>query len=428
MKQAKVAAALSAKQVKNFGKFILGKPLSFPSLSSTTLDKDDLDLARQWLVSRSRWQEKETVARYEAEFASWNGSKYAFAFMSGRVALSACIYALGLQPGDEVILPGYTCVAVPNAFHFAGIKTVYCDIELDTYGLEANLIESKITSKTRAILLHHLFGLVCRDYELILDVANRYNLKVIEDCAHSTGAKYKDRKIGNFGHVAFYSSEQSKIFNTIQGGIAITNDQKLGLKLEEYYNQAPCPDENWIGKQLHNIIMNFYQFKHPQRWLLGDVLNLYHQDKRLISTTYEEEQGIRPNYYGRKMPAPIAALGINQLQKIDYYNECRRQTAKIWNHWCDVNSYKKPLIIDDSIPVYLRYPVMVEPEKKRNISWAIQDLNIVIGVWFVSNVHPSSQEIQGCPNANKAVAQCINFPSLLFEHKESIRRKIKKHL
>ena len=82
-------------------------------------------------------------------FAKWNGSKYAFAFMGGRVALSSCIYALDLQPGDEVILPGYTCVVVPNAFQFADIKTKFCDIELDTYGLDASLIEEKIGSPNK---------------------------------------------------------------------------------------------------------------------------------------------------------------------------------------------------------------------------------------------------------------------------------------
>lgn len=70
-------------------------------------------------------------------------------------------------------------------------------------------------------MLHHLYGLVCRDYELILQIAKEYDLWVIEDCAHATGAEYKGRKVGNYGHVAFYSSEQSKVFTTIQGGMAV---------------------------------------------------------------------------------------------------------------------------------------------------------------------------------------------------------------
>jgi perosamine synthetase len=183
-----------------------------PSLGSMTLDQDDVDIASAWLHNRERWGEGEIVSRYEFEFGCWNGSKHAFAFMSGREALSACIHALGLQAGDEVILPGYTCIVVPNAFHYAGVKTVYSDIELETYGLDVAQLEAKITVKTRAILVRHLYGLVCRDYEAILDLARCHGLKVIEDCAHSTGAEYKRLKVGNRGDVAFYSSEQSKVF------------------------------------------------------------------------------------------------------------------------------------------------------------------------------------------------------------------------
>jgi dTDP-4-amino-4,6-dideoxygalactose transaminase len=112
------------------------------------------------------------------------------------------------------------------------------------------------------------------------------------------------------------------------------------------------------------------------------------------------------------MPAPIAAIGINQLGKVDHYNEHRRQTAKRWDAWCEVSGYKKPLVIDQSIPVYLRYPVLVEPEKKQNLSWAFKELGIKPGVWFVSNIHPARRTVIGCPNADLAVKQCVNFPTL----------------
>ncbi|NEO79674.1 aminotransferase class I/II-fold pyridoxal phosphate-dependent enzyme [Moorena sp. SIO4G3] len=404
--------SIGKNQARNLHKFLTGQPLTSPSFGSMTLDWDDVELAKNLLSNPSLWEDEKVVSQYETEFASWNGSKYAFAFMGGRVALSACIYGLNLQPGDEVILPAYTCVVVPNSFHFAGIKTVYCDIELDTYGLDVNKVESQINSKTRAILLHHLYGLVCRDYQAILDLAKRYGLRVIEDCTHATGAEYKGQKLGNLGDTAFYSSEQSKVFNTIQGGIATTNDPELAKRIEEYYKQAAYPDLDWIDKQLHNIILNFYQFKHPQRWWLGDIFNLLYGYKRLISTTSEEEKGICPKHYGCKMTAPIAAIGLNQLKKIDYYNNCRRETAKHWDIWCEEHGYRKPVVIEDSIPVYLRYPVLVEPEKKQNRFWAYKELGVSLGVWFVSNIHPS-QNVEGFVNADKAVSGCINFPCLI---------------
>ena len=400
-------------QTKNIIKFATGLPLTTPSLGSMTLDEDDVDLAKEWLKNSKEWYNQEVVTKYEHKFAQWNGSKYAFAFMSGREALSACIYALGLKAEDEVILPGYTCVVVPNAFHFEGIKTVYADIELETYGLDINSVKSKITSKTCAILIQHLYGLVCRDYEALLDFARERGLRIIEDCAHSTGAEYKGVKVGNRGDVGFYSSEQSKVFNTIQGGMAVTNNKDIEQRLKEYYDKAPYPDEVWIDRQLHTLFFNYYTFKHPRRWILGDIAELRFGRKWIVSTTKEEEQGIKPSYYGRKMAAPIAVLGLNQLKKIDYYNEQRRKNARQWDKWCEDNGYNKPFVLDYSIPVFLRYPVLVEKEKKRDTRWALKDLNVQLGVWFVSNIHPVSRKIDGCINADKAVAQCVNLPTLL---------------
>jgi perosamine synthetase len=400
-------------QAKNIGKRLLGYPLTTPPLGSVTLDHDDLLIAKSQLRNRECWFNPNTVKEYENSFAKWNGSKYAFAFMGGRVALSACIHALELKPGDEVILPGYTCVVVPNAFQFAGIKTVYSDIELDTYGLDASLIEGKITPKTKAVLLHHLYGIVCRDYDRIVNIAKLHNLYVIEDCAASTGAVFQNRKVGNLGDLAIYSSEQSKVFTTVQGGMAVTNNDLLAERFREFYDQAGYPDGELIDKQLHSVIINYYSYKDPQRWWKGQLLHALYKDKIIISTTKEEEQGIRPIYYGKKMPSAIAAIGLNQLKKIDSYNEQRRQTAKKWDKWCENNRYRKPLIIPNSTPVYLRYPVMVEPEKKKDTSWAYRELGITLGVWFVSNIHPTSRRVDWCPNADRAVKRCVNFPGLI---------------
>jgi dTDP-4-amino-4,6-dideoxygalactose transaminase len=400
-------------QAINLVKLCLGYPLVMTSLGSVTIDLDDVTIAKRQLKEKEKWFDHNITKEYEENFAQWNGSKYVFAFMGGRVALSACIYALNLKLGDEVILPGYTCVVVPNAFHFAGVKTIYSDIELDTYGLDASFIEEKITSNTKAILLHHLYGLVCRDYEKIIEIGQKHGLYVIEDCAQSTGAVFKNQKVGNLGAVAIYSTEQSKIFTTIQGGMATTNDDLLAERLKEYYEQASYPDAELIDKQLNMVIINYYFYKDSHRWWKGDLIRLLYKDKIIISTTKEEEHGIKPAYYGSKMPSPIAAIGLNQLKKIDNYNQKRRQTAKRWDGWCDDNGYKKPVVLPNSIPVYLRYPVMVEPEKKKDTLWAYKKLGVSLGVWFVSNIHPVDWLVEGCPNADQAVKQCINFPGLV---------------
>jgi perosamine synthetase len=391
---------------------LCGYPFLTPSFGSMTLDEDDLDVAGRWITNREGWYDDTVTRQYAIKFAEWNSSKYAYAFMGGRVALSAAIYALDLRPGDEIIVPGYTCIVVDNALLYDNLKPIYSDIELDTYGLDSSVIEDKITGKTRAILLQHLYGLVCRDYIEIMNLAQRHNLKVIEDCAHSTGAEYYGKKVGNLGDVAFYSNEQSKVFNTIQGGLVVTNNDAYGKRLKEFFDRAPYPDKEIIVKQLRSVGLNYYKYKHPQRWWIGELMELIYGDDHFETTSKEEAEGVKPAHYGCKMPSPVAALGICQLAKIDTYNEKRRTVAKQWEKWCRDNGYQNPLVVEGSVPVYLRYPVLVEPEKKRNHTWALKELGVDVGVWFTSNLHPSTKAVVGCPNADIAISRCINFPCL----------------
>jgi perosamine synthetase len=413
MMLARSLAAVGRHQLENVRRLTRREPLMAASLNSMTLDMDDVRLARTWLQHRQHWYRRDEVEQYEAAFAAWNGSMVACSFMSGRVALSAIIDALRLSPGDEVILPGYTCVVVPNAFQYAGVNVVYSDIELDSYGLDASLLESKITSRTTAIVIQHLYGLICRDYEQILDLAHRRHLYVIEDCAHSTGAELNATKVGNWGHAAFYSSQNSKVFNTVQGGIAVTNDIWIGERLRAFQERAALPSQKMVEDQLYTLIYNYYTDKHPQHWWAGDIARFRYRDRLVSHTTRDEKLGIRPVNYGCRMPAVVAALGLNQLAKIDRYNDRRRETARRWDEWCDRRGYQRPLVVEGSRPVYLRYPVMVEPERKKDTSWARRELAVYAGVWFASHLHPVGRSIENCPKATDAVRRCINFPSLL---------------
>jgi dTDP-4-amino-4,6-dideoxygalactose transaminase len=399
-------------QFDNLRKLSRGQLLSYVPLSGLTLDRDDVDLAYQGLASPESWQSPELAVRYERAFADWNGSSHAFSFMAGRVALSACLDALGLLPGDEVIVPGYTCVVVPNAIKYAGLSPVYADIELDTYGLDVSDVERRISPRTRAILLHHLYGLVCRDYDDLISLARQRGLFVIEDCAHATGARYRGIPVGNRGDVAFYSSEQSKVFNTIQGGMAITNRDDLASRLAAYQQAAPLPSGERIRAQLQNLILDYYVTKDPQRWWRGDIAELRFGHSRLTSTTADEIKGVRPHYYGCRMAAPIAQIGLNQIRKLDRYNQERRATAEHWEQWALKQGYKLPRVVADSLPVFLRYPLMVEEAKKRDRAWAREELGVELGVWFVSHIHPAPGSLPGVPAADQAVARCVNLPTL----------------
>lgn len=399
-------------QLANLRKWAANESVHVTPLGGMTLDRDDVAIARHALRERARWFDMEAVTRYQQEFARWNGSRHAFAFMGGRVALSACLHALALGPGDEVVLPGYTCVVVPNALKFAGVTPVYCDIELETYGPDASSVEAAITPRTRAILLHHLYGLVCRDYDAILGVARRRGLAVIEDCAHATGAEYRGARVGNAGTVAFYSSEQTKVFSTIQGGIAVTNDDALAARMLDFWRTCPDPTPQRIESLLRNLIIQYYSYKHRQGWWLGDLMEILHGAPELISTTPEEMRGLRPADYGCRMAAPVALLGSNQIRKLDDYNAMRRKAALRWDDWCLEHGYQPARVMPASTPVYVRYPVMVEPARKRDVAWGRRELGVEVGVWFRGSIHPLDGALPGLPNAAAAVESCINLPCL----------------
>lgn len=382
-------------------------------LAAMTLDEDDAAIAKAWLMQdEGRWNDASLVNEFEQLFADWNGSHYAFAFSAGRKALSACIYALGLRRGDEVIIPGYTCVVVQNAFDFSGVRTTYCDIELDTFGPDLASIVASITPQTKAIFIQHLYGLVCRDYDAILALARRHGIKVIEDCAHATGARFRGRRIGSFSDVAFYSSEWTKVFTTILGGMAVTNDPKIADRLARFASRCASPAPKIIEQQLRTAILAFLRTKRFKQWWRLPWAHFKYGFEETVAMPQLEVEGDKPDDYLTRIAAPAAALGLSQVPKIDMYNGARRRNARVWDKWCDENGYRKPMILPDSEPTFLRYPVLVESIRKINTEWATRELGVSLGVWFKTNLHPSIRPVQNCPNADRAVAQCINFPCL----------------
>lgn len=392
---------------------LMGRRSAFSSLSSATLDIDDVLLARKWLKQPESWRDRSVTEAYEKTFTDWIGARFGFAFETGRTALSACIHALDLKPGDHVIIPGYTCVVVDNAFRFAGCRISYCDIELETFGPDAGSLKHLVTPDTRAIVIHHLYGLVCRDLEPIMALSREHGIPVIEDCAQAAGAEFKAARVGNFGDLSFFSSEQSKVINTIQGGVAVTNREDLAARIKHYQEEADFPNMQRIGRLLMTAVHNYYRHRNTGWSLTGSHAVFRYASRRVISTTQEEIEGKKPEGYGCRLSAAAAALGLNQLKKIDHYNRLRRETAAKWDRWCEEKGYDPPTVLPDSLPVFLRYPVIVEPERKKDLSWAEKDPGVRPGVWFVSHLHPSNRTVSDCPNATRAVQGCVNFPGIL---------------
>jgi len=171
------------------------------------------------------------LTQFEEEFAKFCKSKYAVGISSGTAALHIALEAMGVGPGDEVITVCNTYVATAFAISYCGATPVFVDIDPKTYNLTAELVEKKITDKTKAILPVHLYGHVV-DMDPIMKLAEKHNLWVLEDASHTHGAKYKGRRTGSLGHAAAFSFYPSKNMGAYgDGGIITTSDEELLEKI-----------------------------------------------------------------------------------------------------------------------------------------------------------------------------------------------------
>ena len=177
------------------------------------------------------------VRNLEKNWANYFGVKHAISMNSATSGLYAAIGAIGIKPGDEVIVPPYTMSATASAILLYGGIPIFADIEKDYFCLDAKSIESKITNKTKAIMIVDLFGQV-HDVEAIKEIALKYNLKVIEDTAQAPGAMYKDKYAGTLCDIGVFSLNYHKHIHSGEGGIIVTNDDKLAMKLKLIRNHA----------------------------------------------------------------------------------------------------------------------------------------------------------------------------------------------
>ncbi|HOK79241.1 MAG TPA: DegT/DnrJ/EryC1/StrS family aminotransferase [bacterium] len=233
-------------------------------LSRPCIENKDavLDLARKILETGFFTQGK-YVSLFENQIARYLGIKYAIAVSSGTAALHLSLIATGIKPGDEVIVPAYTFPATANGVELLNAKPVLVDVDLDTFNISTNQIETRITSRTKAIIPVHLFGNPANMDE-ILSMAKKYNLWVIEDAAGAFGSIYKGKKCGTIGNVGCFSWHPRKLITTCEGGMIVTNNCKIaeavyilrnhGIKKVGSHYDLAIPGFNYRMNELEAIL------------------------------------------------------------------------------------------------------------------------------------------------------------------------------
>lgn len=199
-------------------------------------DEKEIENVKQCL--QSGWVTQGPMTeRFEDLFKNEHNCKYAVAVSSCTAALHIAMLALGIKPGDEVIVPAFTWVTSASCVEYVGADVRFVDVEKDTMNIDPSKIEAAVNERTKAVIVVHLFGCAAKMDE-IMDIAEQHNLFVIEDCACAIGTTYKGRKVGTIGNIGCFSFHPRKAITTGEGGMCSTNDKKLFNKMRQFRNHG----------------------------------------------------------------------------------------------------------------------------------------------------------------------------------------------
>lgn len=289
-------------------------------IGNPDIGKDEIKAVTETMKSGWVTQGKK-VEEFENAFANYCGVKHGVATNSGTAALHLTLAALDIKQGDEVITTPLSCVATTNPIIYLGAKPVFVDVEPQTLNINPKLIKQKITTKTKAILPVHLFGHPV-NLDPLLETAEKHNIPVIEDAAQAHGAKYKGKKVGSFSHISCFSFYADKIITTVEGGMALTNDEKIADKMR--------------------LLRSFGMNKHHK---------FFHQ---ILGYNY-------------KMSDIHAAIGLVQLRKLDGYIEKRRRNIQNLKQQLNHPNIKLPEEQDYAFNVYYVCHILTQKRKDKII-------------------------------------------------------------
>jgi perosamine synthetase len=290
---------------------------------------DDEDLKNIIKPLKSGWVvQGQYVKQFEDKFSKFTESPYAISVSSCSTALHMALAALGIKAGDEVIVPAFTWISTANAVEHLGAKPVFCDIDLDSYNIDVDKIEEKITDRTKAIIPVHLFGLSA-EMKTIRTIADNYDLRVVEDAACGFGAYYKNKHVGNFGDIGCFSFHPRKAITTGEGGMLTTSDKNLYRLLRALRNHGAT-------------ISDFDRHNSKKAFLLSEYKYLG---------------------YNYRMTDIQGALGVSQIDKAQWIQKQRLEKAKYYDKLLtDVDFLKIPQCPEQMIHGYQSYVCLFRPE------------------------------------------------------------------
>lgn len=310
-------------------------------------DEEDIKMVNKTIERGMFWAIGPNIDEFEGILADYVGTKHTVVFNSGTSALQAILSAYGIGHGDEVIVPSFTFIATANAPLLVGAKPVFADIEENTYGLDPEDVNRKITPKTKVIMPIHYGGCPCLIAEL-RQVAKENNIILIEDAAESLGATVNGKKVGSFGNAAVLSFCSNKVITTGEGGAVATDSVDIYEKLKLIRSHGRAETANYFS-----------------------------------STDYMDYVTLGYNF---RMSDITAALGIAQLKKIDDVIKMRRRNAEMLsNKLSRIDGIEIPLPADNLFHIYQMYTIKVKDGQGKRDALAayLAERGIMTKVYFL---------------------------------------------
>jgi len=339
------------------------------NVAAPVIDKEEIAAVNDVLQSGMLAQGPK-VAELESAFAAYCGTKYAVAVNSGTAAIHAALHAAGVGEGDEVITTPFSFIATINPILMLGAKPVLVDIDLDTYNINASLIESAISAKTKAILPVHLYGQPC-DWDELRVLADNHNLVLIEDACQAVGAEYKDKKTGSLGEMGCFSLYATKNIMSGEGGMVTTDS-------EEY----------------------------------AEAVKRFRQHGMVAPYEYAELG------YNYRMSDLHAAIAVEQLKKVDDFNDARQNTAEFFLHnLVDLPGIELPHKADDRSHVFHQFTVKLDESIDREkFAASLRERGVGSGVYYPKPLHAYPHierlgyKIGDFPIAEQVADQVLSLP------------------
>jgi dTDP-4-amino-4,6-dideoxygalactose transaminase len=355
-------------------------PLLRPYFDSEELEEIKNVLDSGWISQGPK------VKEFEDRIAEYLGVKYAIAVTNCTSALHLALLSIGVKRGDEVLVADYTFPATGHAVLYCKAKPIFVDIDLKTYNLNPELIEKKITERTKAVIPVHTFGQPA-EMDALREIAEDHNLKIIEDAACALGARYKNKYAGIIADIGCFSFHARKGITTGEGGMVVTDNKSLAEK-----------------------IRNLSVFGMTSVW------------DREKSTEF-----IIPEFtevgYNYKMSDITAAVGVAQLRKLDEIIKRKRELAKYWDEKLQEMEFIEPPYISENVKhIYQSYVAVVDNCINRNkliVELMKKGIQTQIGT-YASYIQPVYNSEDKCPNSLEIFNRSLALPMYYTLREENI--------